>query len=92
MVGGKNDSLVFVSLGPGVCFGEIALLGTGHMNRRTASIKASYRYTDGVETVLKKTCSQEIQFLERKFIDIQSLYRIKIRRKMHPIGQYLKRK
>jgi CRP-like cAMP-binding protein len=29
----------FVILGPGTCFGEIALLGTGHMNRRTASIK-----------------------------------------------------
>ena len=26
-------------IGQGVCFGEIALLGTGGMNRRTASIK-----------------------------------------------------
>ena len=40
MVGGPNDSIVFVTLGPGVCFGEIALLGTGGMNRRTASIRA----------------------------------------------------
>ncbi len=39
VVGGRNDSMVFVTLGPGTCFGEIALLGTGHMNRRTASIK-----------------------------------------------------
>ena len=40
VVGGPNDSIIFVTLGPGVCFGEIALLGTGGMNRRTASIKA----------------------------------------------------
>ena len=39
VVGGPNDSIIFVTLGPGVCFGEIALLGTGGMNRRTASIK-----------------------------------------------------
>ena len=39
MVGGANDSIVFVTLGPGVCFGEIALLGSGGMNRRTASIR-----------------------------------------------------
>ena len=32
VVGGPNDSLVFVTLGQGVCFGEIALLGTGGMN------------------------------------------------------------
>ena len=38
-MGGPNDSIIFVTLGPGVCFGEIALLGTGGMNRRTASIK-----------------------------------------------------
>lgn len=25
---------------PGVCFGEIALLGTGNMNRRTANVRA----------------------------------------------------
>ncbi|XP_023323760.1 cyclic nucleotide-gated cation channel beta-3 [Eurytemora carolleeae] len=40
VVGGPNDSIVFVTLGPGVCFGEIALLGSGGMNRRTASIRA----------------------------------------------------
>ena len=39
VVGGPNDSIIFVTLGVGVCFGEIALLGTGGMNRRTASIK-----------------------------------------------------
>ena len=39
VVGGPNDSIVFVTLGQGICFGEIALLGTGGMNRRTASIK-----------------------------------------------------
>ena len=39
VVGGPEDSIVFVTLGQGVCFGEIALLGTGGMNRRTASIK-----------------------------------------------------
>ena len=39
VVGGPNDSIIFVTLGAGVCFGEIALLGTGGMNRRTASIK-----------------------------------------------------
>lgn len=39
VVGGPGDSIVFVTLGQGVCFGEIALLGTGGMNRRTASIK-----------------------------------------------------
>ena len=41
VVGGPNDSIIFVTLGPGVCFGEIALLGTGGMNRRTASIKVA---------------------------------------------------
>ena len=41
VVGGPNDSIVFVTLGQGVCFGEIALLGTGGMNRRTASIKVT---------------------------------------------------
>ena len=41
VVGGPNDSIVFVTLGRGVCFGEIALLGTGGMNRRTASIKVT---------------------------------------------------
>ena len=41
VVGGPNDSIIFVTLGPGVCFGEIALLGTGGMNRRTASIKVN---------------------------------------------------
>ena len=30
------------NLGQGVCFGEIALLGTGGMNRRTASIKVRH--------------------------------------------------
>ena len=40
-MGGPNDSIIFVTLGPGVCFGEIALLGTGGMNRRTASIKVN---------------------------------------------------
>ena len=28
-----------VTLGVGVCFGEIALLGTGGMNRRTANVR-----------------------------------------------------
>ena len=41
VVGGPNDSIIFVTLGQGVCFGEIALLGTGGMNRRTASIKVT---------------------------------------------------
>ena len=41
VVGGPNDSIIFVTLGPGVCFGEIALLGTGGMNRRTASNKVN---------------------------------------------------
>ena len=45
VVGGPNDSIVFVTLGQGVCFGEIALLGTGGMNRRTASIKVTFRGT-----------------------------------------------
>ena len=40
VVGGPNNSIVFVTLGKGVCFGEIALLGTGGMNRRTASVRA----------------------------------------------------
>ena len=40
VVGGPNDSIVFVTLGEGVCFGEIALLGTGGMNRRTANVRA----------------------------------------------------
>ena len=40
VVGGPNDSIVFVTLGQGVCFGEIALLGTGGMNRRTANVRA----------------------------------------------------
>eukprot|EP00093_Oithona_nana_P009758 09758.XXX_496765_495461_1 [CDS] Oithona nana genome sequencing. len=40
VVGGPNDSIVFVTLGEGVCFGEIALLGTGGMNRRTATVRA----------------------------------------------------
>lgn len=40
VVGGPNDSIVFVTLGQGVCFGEIALLGTGGMNRRTATVRA----------------------------------------------------
>ena len=33
VVGGPDDSIIFVTLGAGVCFGEIALLGTGKMNR-----------------------------------------------------------
>ena len=33
VVGGPNDSIIFVTLGAGVCCGEIALLGTGKMNR-----------------------------------------------------------
>ncbi|CAB4062043.1 CNGB1 [Lepeophtheirus salmonis] len=37
VVGGENNSVVFVTLGQGVCFGEIALLSTGTMNRRTAN-------------------------------------------------------
>eukprot|EP00094_Tigriopus_californicus_P012139 TCALIF_11731-PA protein Name:"Similar to CNGB1 Cyclic nucleotide-gated cation channel beta-1 (Bos taurus)" AED:0.17 eAED:0.17 QI:56/0.28/0.12/0.87/0.42/0.5/8/0/538 len=40
VVGGPDDSIVFVTLGVGVCFGEIALLGTGKMNRRTANVRA----------------------------------------------------
>ena len=32
--------LVFVICISGVCFGEIALLGTGGMNRRTANVRA----------------------------------------------------
>ena len=47
MVGGANDSIVFVTLGPGVCFGEIALLGSGGMNRRTASIKVIHSFSQG---------------------------------------------
>ena len=39
-MGGPNDSIVFVTLGTGVCFGEIALLGSGKMNRRTANVRA----------------------------------------------------
>lgn len=38
-MGGPDDSIVFVTLGTGVCFGEIALLGKGAMNRRTANVK-----------------------------------------------------
>ncbi|XP_040564387.1 cyclic nucleotide-gated channel beta-1-like [Lepeophtheirus salmonis] len=40
VVGGENNSVVFVTLGQGVCFGEIALLSTGTMNRRTANVRA----------------------------------------------------
>lgn len=40
VVGGPDDSIVFVTLGSGVCFGEIALLGSGGMNRRTANVRA----------------------------------------------------
>lgn len=40
VVGGPDDSIVFVTLGQGVCFGEIALLGSGKMNRRTANVRA----------------------------------------------------
>jgi len=40
VVGGPGDSIVFVTLGEGVCFGEIALLGSGNMNRRTANVRA----------------------------------------------------
>lgn len=40
VVGGPDNSQVFVTLGSGVCFGEIALLGSGGMNRRTATIRA----------------------------------------------------
>ena len=47
VVGGPGDSIVFVTLGQGVCFGEIALLGTGGMNRRTASIKVTF---SGIKT------------------------------------------
>ena len=49
VVGGPGDSIVFVTLGQGVCFGEIALLGTGGMNRRTASIKVTQSHW--IETV-----------------------------------------
>lgn len=52
VVGGPNDSIVFVTLGQGVCFGEIALLGTGGMNRRTASIKVTFQWNKTVLTVL----------------------------------------
>ena len=34
------DHFKFVSKNLGVCFGEIALLGSGHMNRRTANVRA----------------------------------------------------
>ena len=50
VVGGPNDSIIFVTLGPGVCFGEIALLGTGGMNRRTASIKVAMEILKCVRT------------------------------------------
>jgi cyclic nucleotide gated channel beta 1 len=40
VVGGPDDSIIFVTLGSGVCFGEIALLGSGKMNRRTANVRA----------------------------------------------------
>ena len=40
VVGGPDDSIVFVTLGEGICFGEIALLGSGKMNRRTANVRA----------------------------------------------------
>ncbi len=32
--------MVFVTLGKGVAFGEIALLGSDGMNRRTANVRA----------------------------------------------------
>ena len=35
------DPVQKVTLGVGVCFGEIALLGTGGMNRRTANVRCS---------------------------------------------------
>ena len=35
------DPVQKVTLGVGVCFGEIALLGTGRMNRRTANVRCS---------------------------------------------------
>ncbi len=42
VVGGENDSVVFVKLGAGMCFGEIALLSSGAdgSNRRTANVRA----------------------------------------------------
>jgi len=40
VVGGPDDSVVFVTLGEGVCFGEIALLGSEGTNRRTANCRA----------------------------------------------------
>ena len=60
-MGGPNDSIIFVTLGPGVCFGEIALLGTGGMNRRTASIKVNIdiKYFDIKVNILRcKICPQ----------------------------------
>ena len=38
----KNDLSKKVTLGVGVCFGEIALLGTGRMNRRTANVRCQF--------------------------------------------------
>ena len=40
VVGGPEDSVIFVTLGSGVCFGEIALLGSEGTNRRTANVRA----------------------------------------------------
>ena len=38
----SNDLSKKVTLGVGVCFGEIALLGTGRMNRRTANVRCPF--------------------------------------------------
>jgi CRP-like cAMP-binding protein len=58
--------MVFVTLGPGTCFGEIALLGTGHMNRRTASIKVM---TGRFVTLDPGTCFSEIVLLGIKHMN-----------------------
>ena len=73
VVGGLEDSVVFVTLGAGVCFGEIALLGTGNMNRRTANVKANgyttlyVLYKDDLKEALNDVSFNEIFFNYQRY-------------------------
>jgi cyclic nucleotide gated channel beta 1 len=64
VVGGENDSIVFVTLGEGVCFGEIALLGSSEgTSRRTANVRALGFTT--LYVLFKEDLSEALQDVRR---------------------------
>ncbi len=53
MLGGQDGRTCLVTLGEGSVFGEIALLGVGGMNRRTADVVSQGRRSLKTQKFLK---------------------------------------